>query len=299
MHDLVHLVISCSDRKALLVPQPLRLGALGSCSELDRAKAWMLRLATYPCPAWPALDLYAGDHASVARAIQAGPRPVAIWVASAGYGLIPGSAEIKPYSATFASNQPDSVGGGATGGRDWWARLATWPGPVAGQPRTLRQLRSAVEGPLLVALGARYLAAVQDDLRDAAALGIGPILTLSAGVRAFQCPGVDFLPSNGSMQRSVGGARASLNVRLARFLVETSSAHNFRPSAMAQTLSELDYMPMTTPPSRHRLSDTEVRSWLRSRIGSASRSRLLRELRDQGLACEQARFSRIYREVMT
>src|SRR5439155_924306 len=61
----------------------------------------------------PALDLYGGEHWQVARSLPAhgveGGREVKLWVSSAGYGLVPAEAPLRPYAATFSSAQADSV----------------------------------------------------------------------------------------------------------------------------------------------------------------------------------------------
>ena len=51
---------------------------------------------------------------------------------------------------------------------------------------------------------------------------------------------------------------------------------------------------------RLKQTDFEIRNWIRTRlnIDYSSRSSLLRELRDAGLACEQRRFAGLYEEVI-
>src|SRR5262245_42960354 len=112
-------------------------------SPFVRAERWWRRLSTHSTETVPAVDLYGGDHWSVARSLPevaaASGFDAYLWVASAGYGLVPADARLRPYSATFAAGHSDSVCLARTDGttrskfaRDWWAHLGEMPGPRRG-----------------------------------------------------------------------------------------------------------------------------------------------------------------------
>jgi hypothetical protein len=147
MSDQVLILASCTERKRLPVPPELRLGDIRVRDVRERLGRWYQRLMGHPSETRPASDLYAGGHWSVVRRLpevarRRGLRP-ALWVISAGYGLVPASARLHAYSATFAPGHADSVGrkGGTGGERQvWWAELALRKGPDRKAPRSITNL---------------------------------------------------------------------------------------------------------------------------------------------------------------
>src|SRR5262245_59621662 len=91
----------------------LRLRTVRTLDQGERVRRWWRNLFEASHDSVLANDLYLGDHWSIVKSLpgiatKSGFRAF-LWVASAGYGLIPGAASIRPYSATFASGNPDSV----------------------------------------------------------------------------------------------------------------------------------------------------------------------------------------------
>src|SRR4051794_14410967 len=95
------------------VPAELRLRQVAGGSASVRADRWWRRLTGHGSETVPAVDLYGGDHWSIAKTLpdvaRANGFEARLWVSSAGYGLVPADAKIRAYSATFATGQPDSV----------------------------------------------------------------------------------------------------------------------------------------------------------------------------------------------
>src|SRR5439155_12201897 len=164
---VLNLVVTCSDRKTRPVPRSRMLRSVSAPSIDNRVQRWIETLEHGSEEGLPAVDLYAGDHWAVVRSLEtvASGRGLdaRIWVASAGYGLIPLRGLVRSYSATFASGHPDSV---ATGRGDhrrglaqrWWAALSLWRRGGAGTPRSLRELATQEPtGVLLVAASPNYL----------------------------------------------------------------------------------------------------------------------------------------------
>src|SRR5262245_11141361 len=89
----IHVIASCTDRKRLPVPLELRLREISGVRPQIRAERWWRRLSTHESRNIVATDLYGGDHWSVARSLPAvavaNGRSAQLWVASAGYGLVP------------------------------------------------------------------------------------------------------------------------------------------------------------------------------------------------------------------
>src|SRR5262245_47229972 len=113
MANTVNVVVTCTNRKTRSVPSALRLRRLKGRNLEENAAAWISRLVSHQAPGVPACELYSGDHWHVARSlVEEGLRSncrVNIWVCSAGYGLVPLGAELRPYSATFTAENPDAV----------------------------------------------------------------------------------------------------------------------------------------------------------------------------------------------
>src|SRR5262245_42286208 len=108
----LHVVVACTDRKRRLAGAPLRLGDVRGPTLKERCHAWWGALSRAPA-SLPARDLYAGDHWAIARSLpsiaQSRGFIPSLWVASAGYGLVPADLLLAPYSATFAPDSPDSI----------------------------------------------------------------------------------------------------------------------------------------------------------------------------------------------
>jgi hypothetical protein len=260
----------------------------------------MTRLAEAPVPPAPALDLYAGEHWDVARRLaQTSPiaTSVELWVCSAGYGLIPATAPIVPYAATFASGNPDSVPDGAEGAAAWWDALSEWKGP-AGGARSFRDLvRSDAKTRVLLVLSAAYLKACRDDIIRAIDRLPDPkqLSIISAGTKIDGQLDGFLLPCDARLQTALGGTRQALNVRVAdHLLVAGIVGHDEMSEALTKLLAD---QPAVARYERLPASDTEVRAFIRARLRAnprATHTRLLREFRDQNHACEQGRFAGLF-----
>jgi DNA-binding IclR family transcriptional regulator len=94
--------------------------------------------------------------------------------------------------------------------------------------------------------------------------------------------------STARLQASLGGSLLSLHARAAREVLGA-----FEPKDARRVLArhERDRPALT----RQRLSDAQVKAFIK-RSKASGYSTALRELRDAGLACEQARFRALYQE---
>src|SRR6266568_5508906 len=164
----VHVIVTCTNRKSQLVPDRRQLGSVPAGDTDERARDWICRLSDTPdSPPITARDLYAGEHWTVACGLPdlAGGGRIRLWACSAGYGLIPADAPLRPYAATFTGGHPDSVPGGADGARAWWYALSSWEGPSSGQSRSIRELAATEPAAsYLLALSAPYLQACREDI---------------------------------------------------------------------------------------------------------------------------------------
>jgi hypothetical protein len=300
----LHVIVTCTNRKTLPVPPALRLDNIPGRETVQRVWEWTGRLANVSsAPLIAAQDLYSGEHWMIARGLpgRAGRARARLWVCSAGYGLIPADVQIHPYAAAF-SGGPDCVLGGAEGARRWWRALTGWEGPALNEPRSIRSLAAADPSAcFLVALSASYLNACRDDITAAAGLVAEPdtFMVISAGARFPGSLGPAMVPADARLQGFLGGTRQALNARIASYLL--SAGISSRAEAAHCMTRLLAKQPPVTRYGRKKLSDQEVTDMVISRLTQApdaSASRLLREFRDAGYACEQQRFAGLHRQVL-
>lgn len=294
----VHIIVTCANRKRLPVPAHARMRKVTGARVATRVRAWVERLSERAAPELPAEQLYAGEHWEVAKSLPTyASEPATLWVASAGYGLIPASASIKPYSATFSPGHADSVVSAQGDAGAWWRGLADWDGP-SGAARTLTELaRQRSDIRLILVLSDAYLRACLDDIAAAAASLKDPaqLSIISSGAKRTATLEEHLVPSDARLQHSLGGTLQALNVRFAAHLLAGGSLSH---SAMKRrAMAMLRKQPPLPVYSRTRMSDAQVRKFIRTRsrtVEAPSHSRLLRELRSAGLACEQARFADLF-----
>lgn len=313
----VNLIVSCTNRKKAVPPTELRARTLRAKSLPKRLDEWARRRATHDVEDRPAADLYAGDHWQVAQAIPReaakSGRDVRLWVCSAGYGLLRASDPIKPYSITFAARHLDSVMPLATAETHrsatsrWWSGLCERSASNGG-PRSVADLAAGEpDVPIIVVASESYLRAMVHDLVEAiAVLESEDLLSiLSGGADAKRLPQLAayLLSANARFEAVVGGIRAALNVRIARLVLRHLNEVDAptRPHLQATLRRLSSELPPLRRFDRRRLSDEEVRTFMEEerRVDpAASKTRLLRKLRAEGCACEQARFSRIFSQAL-
>jgi hypothetical protein len=217
-------------------------------------------------------------------------------------------SQIKPYAASFSPRNPDSVlrdsitdGQGAS---VWWAQLAIWPGPEPGSPRSLEKLVTIdPTDQLVIVASPNYLNAIVEDLKHAVRRLQFPesLIIVSAGAKRLDGLQPPILPCNARLQGAFGGSRHSLNIRIARWIL-SETRHS--PISMSTIRTRLEALLEEQPPlklyERIPMSDAGVCDYICSELRQspkAAKTPLLRRLRDSGHACEQKRFSRLYREV--
>lgn len=298
----IHVIVTCANRKSRPIPARLQLGQVPGHTPGQRARRWISRLAQEDVPQVSALELYAGEHWSVARGLRALHRPgevIRLWACSAGYGLIAAEVPVKPYHATLTPGQADSVPGVAS---SWWTFLSEWPGPVPDQPRSIRALVAADPAALFMfVLSKSYLRACETDLISAREVVMDPdrFFIVSAGARPEGELAATMVPADARLQARFSGTRRALNARIAANLL--AEGIRSKDEAAAYLTELLAAQPPIPRYDRKKQSDHEIIELIAQRLTQApgtSANRLLREFRDAGLACEQHRFSQLYRKVV-
>jgi hypothetical protein len=227
-----------------------------------------------------------------------------LWVASAGYGLIPAEAQVRPYSATFAASEEDGVwrsgdGDRRTAFRTWWNGLQARPDGAS-----LPSLTSiACEVPdtiMLVIASPAYILAMADDLAGVRKQLNDPQHLLIVSSRHRSLPEwltSHIVPSEAPLSGVLGGALGSLHARTARRILQESSEEPLRADVLVPYYEHLiSEVESATVPARLKLRDEDIRTFILQNRGLPCTA-ALRKLRTTGLACEQRRFSSLYAEV--
>jgi hypothetical protein len=147
-------------------------------------------------------------------------------------------------------------------------------------------------------LSKNYLRACGADIA-AARTGISDLnqlLIVSAGAPAQGELADNLVPADARLQARFGGTRRALNARIGAHLLSAGvRSMNEASHHMERLLAAQSPIPRY---DRKKQSDREVLDRIGERLAqdpALSANRLLREFRDAGLACEQHRFSRLFR----
>lgn len=310
---VVNVVVTCTNGKSTTVPPPHRMRNTAGRTISSRAARWIRQFRDSKTPAMRAADLYVGQHwrtaCSIANAAS-GKGRAKLWVCSAGYGLLPFGAELRPYSATFSEDNPDCVSRWRNGmslsvaRREWWTSLSKWKPFRGNTPRTLAGLASAAaNSPLLVITSPKYLDAMADDLIAAAANLKNPdyLVIVCAGASRSGPLRDHLLPCDDRLQSLVGGSKWALNARIGKKILDESNRWPVRMSVLSERYDHL-LRRLKSPAriQRVKLTDAQVKAFMRKSLREephASHSPQLREFREAGFACEQGRFRRLFKAV--
>ncbi len=307
----INILVTCTSRKTLVPPARLRMRSVQKKTIAERAKEWIDRLTVNSTPQTLAAELYCGEYWSIARSLPAVAREAGIaariWICSAGYGLLSPQSKVCSYSATFSPGEPDSATRGfdsesrRVAAQQWWSALAKWSGPKHTELRSITAIADTYPTvPLLVVASPDYLHAIEQDLVGAVrSLATSSLLLIaSAGIKTFGKLTDHLLPCDARLQSCLGGTRASLNIRIAKRLLQNMGRG---PIILEQQKSQLrrllDKQPAIKHYGRRAMTDEQIRDFIRlesKKNRGASRSLLLRKLRDGGRACEQSRFADLY-----
>lgn len=226
--------------------------------------------------------------------------------------MVSANALLHPYSATFAGAHPDTVATSAANGQPrkdllqtWWGALSEFPGPNTTEPRSLTSMvQRSPNAHFLIIASPHYLSAVEKDLLGAAEFIADPnklvIISSRSGV-ASERLSRNLVPSDARLQARLGGARGSLNARVASMILNNAGTWGLNARVLIRKLNNLiERSPKLHKFERKRISDYQAQDFIRKALKQSpqpSCSSLLRSLRDSELACEQSRFKRLYWEI--
>lgn len=316
MDKALNIVVTCTSRKTREPLARFRLRDIRDKALQDRALNWIERLRAKGNSRTDASQLYCGEYWSVVRSLPSVARDSGvtprIWICSAGYGLISPQSQISSYSATFSPYERDSVTRGfdadarRIAARQWWRSLSRWSGPSGTELRSLTAIARKYQNvPLLVVASPDYLQAIDQDLSGAVAALSRPdlFLIVSAGTRTLGKLTDHLLPCDARLQSCLGGTRGTLNIRIARRLLQYMGRGQISLDRQKVQLRRLlSKQPPMEQYHRRVVTDEQVRKFIRSELNKndfPSRSLLLKKLRSSGRACEQSRFADLYTETVS
>jgi hypothetical protein len=246
----------------------------------------------------PAKEFYAGRGFGLA-AEAARMADAKLYVLSAGLGLVPARRHIPVYGLTVAEGHEDSVSEKVSGEFDaagWFSRMLS--SPHSDQWADAARTGS---GRILIALSRPYAAMVGDSLsalpaRTRARLRIFGA-SLEPALPASLHPAL--APYDERLNSIFPGTRSDFSQR-AMFHFVRSIAFKSGPDReadFAAVTAALGRLSFPNRPRRPRRTDDEILRLISRRLRSESgAARMLAALRnDEGIACEQSRFGRLYR----
>ena len=304
----LHIVLSCTARKRASEPGYPRLRSVGRAHVSDRVEQWAARVSTAP-RRYAAANLYAGEYwrtgmKLASRAEMAGQ--ISVSVVSAGLGLVGIHDKVPMYGATLAARHPDSVLATSSPAapshvrRQWWDELtrAEILGPHG--PRCLADLEGhGSDTSVMVCVGRVYLDAIATDLTALADRLADPgQMTVFASGTPLDGLEECWVAVSGSLRLTLGGSLSSTNLRAAKAVLAElgtlpPNADKARSivAALTATAGELPSF------DRRRQRDDVILDWILDRLAEdphTTKTTALRRFRDEGKACEQARFGRLF-----
>ena len=301
-------IVGCTNRKRHQPTPDLCASTLPEAALSEVASIWAERVADAPVAAC-AGDLYCG-RAFHEAGIVLRRGDVEGYVVSAGLGLVACGLRVPAYSLTLATPAEDAIRSrirGRWGSGLWWECVNTARGNSA---RLAALVEAKCDSPAVVVLSESYAEMVSDDLASLNDDHIGRLRIvgprnadrLPERLRPLLMPFDDRLDGP---TFPIPGTRADFAARAGRYFVEEILAKH--PGASAEVHGEAVRMALgVLPPppkfSRSQQTDAEITAliiahWKQS--GGKS-SRMLRILRDDlGVACEQGRFSHLFRQTAT
>ena len=302
----VHLITNCSSGKSSKLGKKVQIKSI--CNENHSpSKAW-LELLKRKKNLLEAIDVYVGDHWSQVKDVFNANIPV--WVVSAGYGFISAKEKITSYDATFNGNHENSVSrffyGSTLAEKNsiWWDQIndtnsLSSAGPIE------RLYKSNESDVFFIVVPPNYLKVLEPELKKLVASGvindkntfiISSKQNLEPSLKEF------FFQSKDNLCKKLKGSRISLNIRLANYVIKRLETQRDISSQVKSIYKGLfEELPPAEKFNRKKMTDEDVFQFLRGELQSRndkfpSASYLLRVLRDNGMACEQKRFGKIYKE---
>lgn len=299
--SITSVITTCTSRKSVRPTRPSTPVSLTKGPQAALQIAWIERLSKLPAR-HSVSQLYAGRGFGLAEGAAASVG-AGLYVLSAGLGLVASDSQVPVYGLTVSPGHAESVVARVEGDFDpaaWFEVLLKGPYSIQWAD-TFGDSR----GRVLIALTRPYAEMVGSSLRALPPRSLARLRIFGASLSAFlprevQCAA---MPYDARLDAITPGTRADFSQRaLDHFVREIACKVGYQDieadsEAVRRTLAKVTAPERARRPRR---TDDEILRLIRKQLRSQSGiARVLRALREQdGVACEQSRFSRLYRAVL-
>lgn len=272
--------------------------SLSKAPQRDFQAAWLEKLSKLPAN-HSVSQLYAGRGFGLAQGAAASV-DARLYVLSAGLGLVASDSRVPVYGVTVAPGHAESVAARVQGDFD----PAAWFETLLKGPHSLQWADAFGEGRgrVLIALTRPYAEMVGSSLRALPVRSLARLRIFGASLSAYLPSEIHcaIMPYDVRLDAIIPGTRADFSQRaLDHFVRKVACRVGYQDSEADRAVVRRTLAKVTAPERarRPRQTDDEILRLIRKRLKSQSGiARVLRALRDQdGVACEQSRFSRLYR----
>lgn len=296
------IIVPCGSRKKVKPSTSASAVNLPILPQIELETAWQNLLSEMPI-ATEVASLYSGRGFHLAkRAAEATKAP--LYVISAGLGLVSAARKVPTYGLTVAGRGPETIScrvSDTFNASAWWNSVSQ--GPYATPLQSVFFATS--DAPVLIALSqpyARMMSSALDRLTDdqiarLRIVGVKLERILSRRVRP------QILPYDERLDGALPGTQSDFPQRAIFHFVSKClrSAPTETVDGHRQMVS--DVLADSVAPKRDKrpkVSDQDILHLIRRHLkADQGIGRLLRLIRDQDrVACEQARFSRLYRQAV-
>ncbi len=293
------IIVPCTARKSMPVPREGSAVSLPISSQYDLETAWLERVSSFARTVACA-EFYSGRGMALARAAAASA-DARMYVVSAGLGLVAAQTMIPPYAVTVGARGDDAVAAKTIGRfdpRSWWRSIRIGPcsSPMS---EVFAAARSSL---VLVALSRPYAEMLAEDLANLPEEDLVGLRLFGWRLEAVLEDRLHdaVMPYDARLDAVKPGTRCDYPQRaLLHFVQNVGTRPETVSRHRAKVVAALEGATAPERPDRPRVDDGEIVTWITSggnATGGIGAS--LRSLRSLGIACEQKRFSRLYREAM-
>jgi hypothetical protein len=255
-----------------------------------------------------AINTYMGDHWKVAR--EASSNNIPLWVLSAGFGFISALDEICSYDATFNFGGENSVSrftnttNNTQDNINWWEQLHSNRSSNY-QYNLSTMVKNHQNDYFCISASPQYLKVILPELLKLLNLGYitekNTIIISSKLDIPLKLEPLKLIATEDFCE-VLQGSRGSLNIRIARYLIENLiDKDNFR----VQVNQKYAQLKKSSKPAkkfdRRKVNDSQVFEYINEKLKSnflnSSATVLLNAFRSDGFACEQKRFGNIFKQI--
>ncbi len=300
----IHLITNCTKTKRNVISaSTAMLSEIKGTTSFSRVSEWLKHIDGCEIRI-PAIDLYVGAHWAVAK--EEYNRERMLWILSAGWGLINAETPICPYDATFTKGDANSIFRSSADeeesviyqNREWWTILHENRSSDLSLEKIFNDFS---DDYFFIATSPQYLNVIEPELvrlREKGTITIENTFVITSGKGLNEkLKDLQYLVSE-DFCSILGGSRISLNIRLAKYLIDgCMDSRNIKTFIENKYSSLCNSAKPATKYNRKKLSDAEVIILIKKmiefeNINSASLG--LKELRKSGMACEQKRFGKLF-----